>query len=64
MGFLFVLSFLVFYLVAFSDGEEGKTKVGHETPREIFRNRVVNEYTNMYRKSCKLSILLQFASRH
>lgn len=61
MGFLFVLSFLVFYLVAFSDGEEGKTKVGHETPREIFRNRVVNEYTNMYRKSLKLQVVYSAA---
>lgn len=47
MGFLFVLRFLVFYLVLCSDGEEGKTKVGHETPRETFGSRVVNEYTNM-----------------
>lgn len=61
MGFLFVLSFFVFYLVAFSDGEEGKTKVGHETPREIFRNRVVNEYTNMYRKSLKLQVVYSAA---
>lgn len=61
MGFLFVLSFLVFYLVAFSDGEEGKTKVGHQTPREIFRNRVVNEYTNMYRKSLKLQVVYSAA---
>lgn len=43
----FYLCFLFFCLVAFSDGEEGKTKVDHETPRETFRSTVVNEYSNM-----------------
>lgn len=47
----FYLCFLYFFvssLLAFSDGEEkeGKTKVNHETPRETFKSRVVNEYTN------------------
>lgn len=39
----------VFYLVAFSNGEEkvAKTKVDYETPKETFKSRVDNEHTNV-----------------
>lgn len=37
----------VFYLEAFLDGEEEKTKVDHEIPRETFKRGLVNKYTNL-----------------
>lgn len=44
---MFFMGLFVFYLEAFLDGEEEKTKVDHETPRETFKRGLVNKYTNM-----------------
>lgn len=63
---MFFMGLFVFYLEAFLDREEEKTKVDHETPKKHLRGDwLINTLICKVQVCrCKLSILLKFASRH